>query len=145
MAAFKMASFLNALRCRSAGRCRLLPDCHSLLVSVSRKLAITLQYTNALRYYCQALVCLECPRAHRQQRMVLKIGSDRKVGGRRNASNTLALKIGTKEILMGAPIGCPNPRSSTVPNVCQNLHLNWGTHKTRTRGSISRTDKIASD
>src|ERR1700687_765818 len=55
-AAFKIASFLNALRCKSAGRRRLLPDCHSLSVSLSRKLAIIRHYTNAVRYYCQEVV-----------------------------------------------------------------------------------------
>jgi len=35
-----MASFMNDLRCKSAGRFRLLPDCHSLSVSLSRKLPI---------------------------------------------------------------------------------------------------------
>ena len=55
-AAFKMASFLNALRCRSTGRRRLLPECHSLSVSLSPKLTIirlilTRRGTTVKRYY----------------------------------------------------------------------------------------------
>jgi hypothetical protein len=56
-----------------------------------------------------------------------------------------AATISMNQILMGALIGFPNCRLSTEPNVCQNLHLNWGTRKTRTRGSVWRIDKIASD
>ena len=55
-AAFKIASFLKALRCRSAGKPRLLPVRHSPSVSLLRKLAIklsilTLCDTNVKRYY----------------------------------------------------------------------------------------------
>src|SRR5208282_5906763 len=56
IAAFKIASFLKARSSRSAGRRRLLPDCHSLSVSLSRKLAIIQHNTNVARYYCQAVV-----------------------------------------------------------------------------------------
>jgi len=55
-----MASFLNALRCKSAGRRRFLPDCHSRSVSSSRKLAIIPSIllppdTTLTRYYCITL------------------------------------------------------------------------------------------
>jgi len=55
-AAFRIASFLKALRCKSAGKRRLVPDRHSLSVPASRKLAITVPDTTVTRYYCQAIL-----------------------------------------------------------------------------------------
>ena len=54
-------------------------------------------------------------------------------------------QISMNQIRMGALIGCPNRWLSTESNFCRNRNLNWGTHKSRTRGSLSRAGKIASD
>jgi hypothetical protein len=46
------------------------------------------------------------------------------------------LEFWRNEIVMGSPIGCPNRHSATRPNHFGNRHLSWGTHKSRTRGSV---------
>jgi hypothetical protein len=47
------------------------------------------------------------------------------------------VRISVKQILMGAPIGCPKPPLSTEAKPSRNRHLSWGTHKSRTRGSLA--------
>jgi hypothetical protein len=54
------------------------------------------------------------------------------------------VRIAVNQIFMGAPIGCPKPPLSTEAKPSRNRHLSWGTHKSRTRGSISRVRKIVS-
>jgi len=63
IAAFSIASFLNALKCKSAGIRRLVPDRQSFSVSLSPKLAIIGYDTNAIQYYCQTVVYKRFPGA----------------------------------------------------------------------------------
>jgi hypothetical protein len=57
----------------------------------------------------------------------------------------LELGIATKQILMGAPIGCPNVAGTADLTFIEIYNLSWGTHKNRTRGSIWKICKIVID
>ena len=57
----------------------------------------------------------------------------------------LSLRIALNQILMGAPIGCPNRLHLNRPNFRRSRHVNWGTHKSRTRGSVWKARRIVSD
>jgi hypothetical protein len=60
-----------------------------------------------------------------------------------NVSCTIPL-ASVRQILMGAPIGCPTRQCKSALSICQNDNLSRGTRKNRTRGSVTSADEIAS-
>jgi len=46
---------------------------------------------------------------------------------------------------MGTPIGCPNGGLSTELSPVETDTWSWGTHRSRTKGSIAKARKIVND